>query len=180
MASYTQDTNIPSHGRRAKVDNADTIRIHISRREGMSLMMGENDFDLYLNIIPTEKKYHATVETESGYPPQKQVISVEVPSDALDVMVAISLDKGFMSIKNEDIFPDIMMLDGNDIKISIKSDIGNLSLDSNMLEDTLMDGIIPVEGKDYDTHLHVLAAVAFKVLGIDPHADEIDEDEEEL
>ena len=180
MAKYTQDTNIPSHGRRAKADNAGTIRIHISRREGMIYMMGENDFDLYLNIIQAEKKYHATVETESGYPPKKQAISVEVPSEVLDVMVAISQDKEFMSIKNDDIFPDMMMMDGNDIKISIKSDIGSLSLDSNMLEDTLMDGIIPTAEMDYHTHLHELAAVAFETLGIDPHADEIDEDEEEL
>jgi len=180
MTTYKQDLNLPSHGKRAKAENAGTIRVKITRSTGLFYTGDPEGLEFYLNICPEQKVYNATVENEDGIPPKKQVTPVEVPNEVLDGVVKLANDKAFMSIKNDDIFPDMMMMDGNDIKISIKSDIGSLSLDSNMLEDTLMDGIIPTAEMDYHTHLHELAAVAFETLGIDPHADEIDEDEEEL
>ena len=176
MATYIQDTNIPSHGKRSKADNAGTVRIKISRHEGCFITMEPTDFDFYLNINLADKKYHATVETEAGFPPKKQVISVEVPSETLDIMAAIAQDKEFMSIKNDDIFPDMMMLDGYDVKISIKSDVGSLSLDSNMLDDTLRDGILPTVGMTYHTRIHELAAVACESLGIDLNEGEEEEE----
>lgn len=179
MAKFTQDANIPSHGRRAKADNAGTVRVHISRREGMCYIMGDNDFDFFLNVIPEERKYHATAENESGFPPKKKAISVDIPSDVIDKMLALAQDKGFMSIKNDEIFPDMMMLDGDDIKITVKSDIGSISLDSNMLADTLINGIIPVADKEYSTPIHELTAIACETLDIKLDSYEEEDDEED-
>ena len=86
-------------------------------------------------------------------------------------MVRLAHNKDFMSIKNADIFPDKAMLDGNYVKITVKSDIGTLSLDSNMLDDTLLDGWIPTTRMNFHTPFSQLAAPAFKAFGIDPYED---------
>ena len=83
-----------------------------------------------------------------------------------------------MSLKDEDIFPDIMMLDGNDVIISVKTDECNLVLNSNMLDDTLSNGIIRVEGGEIQTPFHQLADIAFEKLGIEP--DDFEEEDNPL
>ena len=77
MATYKQDLNLPSHGRRAKADNAGTIRVHITRGEGLMLYMDPQAFDYYLNIDTQNGTYHATIEVEKGLPPKKEVTSIE-------------------------------------------------------------------------------------------------------
>ena len=84
-------------------------------------------------------------------------------------MVRLAQDKDFMSIKNADIFPDKAMLDGNDVRITVRSDIGTLSLDSNMLDDTLLDGWLPTTKMNFHTPFSQFAAPAFKAFGIDPY-----------
>ena len=136
---YRKDTTIPSHGRRAKADNAGTVRVKISRWPGY-IYTGGSGFDFYLNIIPASMVYNATAESVESFNGRRLVTSVDIPSEALERMVRLAQDKDFMSIKNADIFPDKAMLDGNDVRITVRSDIGPLSLDSNMLDDTLLDG----------------------------------------
>ena len=175
MATFTLDTNLPSHGKRAKVDNVGTIRVKITRSEGLIYTMGPGGFELYLNIQPAEGIYHVTLESEGEDFRKPNVQDIEVPAEVLEEIVALSQNKNFMSLKNDDIFPDMMMLDGNDVTISVKTDAGNVSLDSNMLEDTLWDGIIPVADGEIQTPFSKLAAIAFNLLGIEP--DEYEEEE---
>ena len=167
---YRKDTTIPSHGRRAKAENAGTVRIKISRWPGY-IYTGGSGFDFYLNIIPDSMAYNATAESVESFNGRRLVTSVEIPTEALERMVRLAQDKDFMSIRNADIFPDKAMLDGNDVRITVWSDIGTLSLDSNMLDDTLMDGWLPTMKMNYHTPFSQFAAPAFKAFGIDPYED---------
>lgn len=167
MQNYKQDINLPSHGRRAKADNAGTIRVKIVRQEGFVYMMGPNGFELFINIKPENKTYHATLETEIEYG-KKQLLDIEIPNQAIVDLVDLTKDKKFMSLKEEEIFPDLMILDGMDVTISVKTDDGNLNLNSNMLEDTLWNGVIPIEGGEILTPFHLISAIAFEKLGIEP------------
>lgn len=176
MTTYKQDLNLPSHGKRAKAENAGTIRVKITRSTGLFYTADPEGFEFYLNICPGQKVYNATVENEDGIPPKKQVVPVEVSNEVLDAVVKLANDKAFMSIKNDDIFPDMMMMDGNEVQIKIKSDGGSVSLDSNMLDDTLLNGFIPTSKGDFDTPIHELAAIACEKLGI--NLEEGEEEEE--
>lgn len=177
LRPYAQDINLPSHGRRAKVDNMGTIRVKISRRSGLICPMGPDSFDLYLIIKLASKTYHATLESE-GESGNKRVIDIIIPTNVIEGIVELSRDQFFMSLKDEDIFPDIMMLDGNDVTISVKTDECNLVLNSNMLDDTLSNGIISVEGGEIQTPFHHLAEIAFEKLGIEP--DDFEEEDNPL
>ena len=53
---YRKDTTIPSHGRRAKADNAGFVRVKISRWPGY-IFTGGDGFDFYLNIHPATETY---------------------------------------------------------------------------------------------------------------------------
>ena len=167
---YRKDTTIPSHGRRAKAENAGTVRVKISRWPGY-IYTGGGGFDFYLNIIPASMSYNATAESVESFNGRRLVTSVDIPSEALERMVRLAQDKDFMSIKNADIFPDKAMLDGNDVRITVRSDIGTLSLDSNMLDDTLLDGWLPTTKMNFHTPFSQFAAPAFKAFGIDPYED---------
>ena len=177
MATYKQDLNLPSHGRRAKADNAGTIRVHITRREGLIIYMAPQAFDFYLNIDTQNGTYHATIEVDQSFPPKKEVTSIEVPQEVLTEVVKLAQNKDFLALNNDNIFPNMVMADGNDVSISVKTDDGNVSLDSNMLEDTLWNGFIPVGEYGIETPFDKLVAPAFEMLGIE--TDEYDEDEEE-
>ena len=176
MNSYIQDLNLPSHGKRAKVDNQGTVRIHISRDDGYIVLMDPKAFDLYLNVNTNNNTYHATVETERGCPPKKNVTSVEVPSEVLDELIEMARSKEFLALNNDVIFPDMLMMDGNHVSISVRSDAGNVSLDSNMLEDTLWNGFIFVGDNGIQTPIDKLAAIAFNLLGIELEEDEEDDE----
>ena len=67
------------------------------------------------------------------------------------------------------IFPDKSMLDGNDVRITVRSDIGNLSLSSNLLDDTLLNGWLPTTKMNFHTPFAPLAALAYTAFGIDPY-----------
>ena len=165
---YRKDTTIPSHGRRAKADNAGFIRIKISRWPGM-IHTGGNGFDLYLNIHPTTETYNATIESTESRTGDRLSISPEIPSDVLEQMVRLAMNNDFMSIKNVDIFPDEEMLDGNDVRITVRSDIGNLTLSSNLLDDTFLKGWLPTNKMNFHTPFAHLATLAFQAFGIDPY-----------
>ena len=167
---YRKDTTIPSHGRRAKAENAGTVRVKFSWWPGY-IHTGGSGFDFYLNIIPATMTYNATAESVESFNGRRLVTSVEIPTEALERMVRLAQDKDFMSIKNADIFPDKAMLDGNDVRITVRSDIGTLSLDSNMLDDTLLDGWLPTTKMNFHTPFSQFAAPAFKAFGIDPYED---------
>ena len=136
--------------------------------------MNPQGFDFYLNIDTNRNTYHATIE--HGFPPNKEITSIEIPSDVLDEVVALAHNKKFMSLKNKDIFSDLIMMDGYDVRISVKSDAGSVSLDSNMLDDTLWDGVIILADGGIKTPFDKLAAFAFELLGIER---DVYEDEEE-
>ena len=165
---YKKDTTIPSHGRRAKADNAGFIRVKISRWPGF-IYTGVDGFDFYLNIHPATETYNVTIERMESFTGKKMSLSADIPSDVLEQMARLAMNKDFMSIKNADIFPDISMLDGNTVRITVRSDLGNLSLDNNQLDDTLLDGWIPTAKMNFHTPFAQLAGLAFKAYGIDPY-----------
>ncbi len=83
----------------------------------------------------------------------------------IEEIIELSLDEHFMALNNYDIFPNAMMLDGNDVIISVKTDSGNLTLESNMLDESLSNGIIEMGGGEIPTPFHQLAEIAFGKLG---------------
>lgn len=167
---YRKDTTISSHGRRANADNAGFVRVKISRWPSY-IYTGGDGFDFYLNIHPASMTYNATAESVESCTGRRLITSVDIPSEALERMVRLSQNKDFMSIKNADIFPDKAMLDGNDVRITVKSDLGNLSLSCNMLDDTLLNGWLPTKKMNFHTPFSQFAAPAFKAFGIDPYED---------
>ena len=174
--TFIQDINLPSHGRKTKAQNAGTVRVHIHHGSGMCLLTAPDVFDLYLNINVAANTYHATVEAEYLTGPwkewKKHIIDVEVPTNILAEVIQMAQDKEFMALKDKDIFPGVMMLDGRHVEISVLGDIGKCSLMGNVLEDTLYSGIIPTKDKDFQTPFDRLAAIGFKTLGIKPEVEE--------
>lgn len=168
---FIQDTSLPSHGRRAKADNTGTIRVKVSYWPRIILPVEgvACGFDLHLNIDPASNTYHAMAETYDG--PSLHILSksVEVPPDILDGIVRLARRKEFMSLKDSDIFPGQIMLDGYYVSISVKSDKGDLSLCKSILEYTLMDGVIPTSIGCFHTPFHRLAAIGFKAFDMDSH-----------
>ena len=162
---YTKDASLPSHGRRRRADNKGTVRVRISRRSGIFYSVGPNGFDLYLNIRLANKTYYATLESEDELG-KKTVMEISVPTKVIEDIVVLSNNTSFLSLKDEEIFPDIAMLDGYDVLISVKTDSGDLTLESNMLDETLSNGIIEFKGEDILTPFHQLAQIAFDKLGI--------------
>lgn len=165
---YKKDTTIPFHGRRAKADNAGFIRIKISRWP-YTILTRCDGFDFYLNIHPATETYNATIESTESRTGDRLSISPEIPSDVLEQMVRLAMNNDFMSIKNVDIFPDKEMLDGNDVRITVRSDIGNLSISSNLLDNTLLKGWLPTNKMNFHTPFAHLATLAFQAFGIDPY-----------
>jgi len=151
-------------GRSASEDNSGTIRVKITLQEGMVYTLGPNGFELYLNIKPENKTYHATLETDAEID-KKRIEDIEIPNEAIVNLVNLTKDQ--KSLKDDDIFPDMMMVDGNDVTFSVKTGDGNLELDNNMLEDTLWNGVIPIEGEEIETPFHLIATIAFQKLGIE-------------
>ena len=168
MPMYKKDTTIPSHGMRANADNEGNVRVKISRWPGY-IFTGGDGFDFYLNINPASMTYNATAESVESCTGKRLVTSVDIPSEALERMVRLAQNKDFMSIKDVDIFPDKAMLDGNDVRITVRSDLGNLSLSSNMLDDTLLNGWLPTTKMNFHTPFAQFADLAFKAYGIDPY-----------
>ncbi len=130
----------------------------------MVYTLGPNGFELYLNIKPENKTYHATLETDAEID-KKRIEDIEIPNEAIVNLVNLTKDQ--KSLKDDDIFPDMMMVDGNDVTFSVKTGDGNLELDNNMLEDTLWNGVIPIEGEEIETPFHLIATIAFQKLGIE-------------
>ena len=93
----------------------------------------------------------------------------EVPSEVLEQIVRLASNKDFMSIRNEELFPDEVGLDGIDVLIQVRSDFGCLSIDSNLLERTLRDGWIPTTKMNFHTPFSQFADTAFNAFGIDPY-----------
>ena len=176
---FTQDLNLPSHGRRTKAQNTGTIRVHIHRGSTMFLTMNPDAFDIYLNIDLSAQTYHATVEAEyctgQSLEFERHVFDVEVSSDILAEVIELAHDEEFMALKIDDIFPGISMLDGRDIEISIQGDNGKLSLSENTLEDTLANGLLPTTNKVFETPFDRLADIGFKTLGIEPERSDEEE-----
>ena len=179
LRPYAQDMNLPSHGRRAKVDNMGTIRVKISRRSGVISLMGPDGFDLYLNIKLANKTYHATLECD-GELGKRSLFEISVPTRVIEDIVELSQNEQFMALKDDDIFPNAnaMMLDGNDVTLSVKTETGNLTLENNLLDETLSNGIIEIEDGEIQTPFHQLAEIAFDKLGI--RHDEFEEEDNPL
>ena len=106
------------------------------------------------------------MEVDAEKLPKRKTIDIEIPTGVIEQIVELSQDKEFMSLKNDDIFPDSMVLDGNEVTISVKTDPKNLSLENNLLDDTLITGIIEVEDGEFHTPLNELGTIAFETLGI--------------
>lgn len=165
---YRRDKNIPSHGRRAKADNVGNVRVRISQMSGKIGSQGDA-FDFFLHIIPATETYNAVIESRDICTGKNICLPAEVPSEALEQIVRLASNKDFMSIRNEELFPDEVGLDGIDVWIQVRSDFGCLSIDSNLLERTLRDGWIPTTKMNFHTPFHRLAALAFEAFGIDPY-----------
>lgn len=165
---YRKDTAIPSHGRRTKEENTGNVLVKISRWTDNN-NPGGNGFVFYLNIIPATMTYNAAAESVESSSGRRLVTSVDIPSEALERMVRLAQNNDFMSIKNADIFPDMTRLSGNEVRITVRSDIGTLSLDSNLLDDTLLKGWLPTSKMNFHTPFSQFTDAAFKAFGIDPY-----------
>ena len=170
MTKYRLDTTLPSHGRKTKADNAGNVSVSIFLRPNF-ICTGGIVLNINLNINPAAMTYNATLENLDNGTGEFLVTPLEIPSDVLERMVRLAHNKDFMSVKNSEILPDKVMLDGNLVTISVKSDIGNLSLESNLLEETLLKGYIPTTKMTFHTPFALIASVAFKACGIDPYED---------
>ena len=173
---YKQDLGLPSHGRHAKADNEGTVRVRITRRSGFVSLVESNGFELFLNVRPSDRTYHATLETEEDLMGKKQVLDIEVPSKVVEEIVDISFNKAFMSLKDDDIFNGVMIQDGYDVTLSVRTDAGSLTLNNGLLDDTLRTGLIDVKDGTIQTPFHRLAAIAFETLGIEPEKYEEEEE----
>lgn len=89
-------------------------------------------------------------------------IDIEIPSDIIEELVGLSENKEFMSLTEEEIFPNMWMLNGMDISFSIFRDNTNVSCSRNLREDTLQNGILPTTKGELKTPFDRLADIGKK------------------
>ena len=154
-AFYKKDCNLPVHGRRAKADNAGCVRVGIEMTPWQITEIGTKK--LFLNIDTKTMVYNIKVE-QGGFIPKEK--DKGLSQDLLRKIVEIAGNEEFMSLKNKDIFPNIVQLDGDTIKITVKSDKGNVSLDNGLLEETLKNGYLETTNGKLKTPFHRLWKLA--------------------
>jgi len=76
-------------------------------------------------------------------------------------------DRALIISKRVKIFPNLLVLDGGYVAISVRSVYGNATIKDSLLESTLDNGIIPSTKGDIETPIHHLAKIAFDTLGIE-------------
>ena len=134
-----------------------SIRVHLHHGAAFLSYIPEEIFDIHIHINPTAKTYHATISM--NFWRGSEEIDIEMPSDIIEELVGLSENKEFMSLTEEEIFPNKAMLDGRDIAISICRDNTKVSFSSNLLEDTLENGILPTAKGEFKTPFDRIAAI---------------------
>ena len=134
-----------------------SIRVHLHHGAAFLGYIPEEIFDIHIHINPTAKTYHATISMDFWRGSEE--FDIEIPTDIIEELVGLSENKEFMSLTEEELFPNMAMLDGRDIAISICRDNTKVSFSSNLLEDTLDNGLLPTTKGEFKTPFDRLAAI---------------------
>ena len=164
---YKQDVNLCTHEEEETSSNTNNIYVIVTRRTEVGSLIGTGGFDVNLCINPSEKTYHATLEREDEAG-EKLVQEIKLPTEAIQEFVNLTYDKKFMSLESTDIFPDAFMMDGNEVTFTVRTASDRVTLESNLLDETLSTGIISTRDEEVHTPFHYLGSIAFETLGIEP------------
>lgn len=134
-----------------------SIRVHLHYGSNFPAYFNEDVFDIHIHINPNSKTYHATISMD--FSRGSKEIDIEIPSDIIEELVGLSENKEFMSLTEEEIFPNMWVLDGMDISFSIFRDNTNVSCSRNLREDTLQNGILPTTKGEFKTPFDRLADI---------------------
>ena len=156
--TYRKDSCLPVHGRRAKADNAGCVRISIEKTPYAHVYTTQ----LYLNIDTNAKIYNIRVNDDIFLMGKKTITKVQLSQVLLRKLVEMAENEELLTLKNRDVFPKYVTLDGDTIIISIKSDKVNLSLFDGRLAETLVNGVIETCTGEIKTPLHRLWRAGLK------------------
>lgn len=156
--TYRKDSSLPVHGRRAKADNAGCIRISIEKTPYVHI----RNTKLYLNIDTNAMVYNIKVDDDIFLMGKKTITEAQLSQVLLRKLVEMAENEELLTLKNRDVFPKYVTLDGDTIIISIKSDKVNLSLFDGTLAETLVNGVIETCTGEIKTPLHRLWRAGLK------------------
>lgn len=152
---YQIDTKLPVSGHKCKDKNKGLVLLRLEERPWIVQSLIRQY--LRLAIDKAGKRYHATVVYEEFGSATKRV-DIEIPDEALDALVKVSEDPDFMhhTSKNEELFPDICIIDGDYISIDLISDLGRFKSADGILNITRECGAIETESKSFYTGIDLI------------------------
>ncbi|MBO7416647.1 MAG: hypothetical protein J6T18_04330 [Bacteroidaceae bacterium] len=156
--TYKKDSTLPVQGRRSMAENAGCVRIRMEKTPYAHVYTTQ----LYLNIDTNAMVYNIRVDDESRLFGKKIITDAQLSQDLLKKLVEMAENEELLTLKNMEVFPKYVTLDGDTINISIKSDKVNISLNDGTLAKTLVNGVIETCTGEIKTPLHRLWKAGLK------------------
>lgn len=161
---YTLDKKLPASGYRSKGDNSALVLFSLSE---LACIVTLDQFTWRFNMAvnPKDLTYNAELKILHPFENKKwKTLSVKISDKAIRDLVEVAGDSQFMSLKQEDVFPDISDLDGITVSIDIKSSAGRFQMEDNTFMETEETGIIETKTKQYKTGIHLIRRAIEKAL----------------
>lgn len=143
--------------------NRNLVRLTLTSMPELHLPMT----DWILNVvIDTETLEYNAILKESNRLDLEDENAVEanvtIPAKGIESLATVAMNPAFMTLKDEEIFPNTFILDGIDYHIDIQSAAGRFDHSSNCFMDTMDNGIIESTKGSFVTGLDLI----FKALNL--------------
>lgn len=175
---YTIDQKLPASGYRKKEQNEPLVLFSLKERPSFFISMYEWRFNMAVN--PAEVTYNAVLHHDEQTMDDSVIVSrssditLKIPDEAIDALVQFATNPEAVAIKQEDLFPDISILDGVDVSLDIRSKAGRFRMEDNLFMMTEDDGIIKTADREYQTGIHLIRQAIAQALGEEMEVDEDD------
>lgn len=164
---YKLDKKLPASGYRSKGDNSTLVLFSLSE---LACFVTLDQFTWRFNMAvnPMDMTYNAELKILHPFENKKwKTLSVKISDKAIRDLVEVAGDSQFMNLKHEEVFPDIIILDGINVSIDIKSAVGRFRMEDNTFMETEKTGIIETKTKQYKTGIHLIRRAIEKTLMIE-------------
>lgn len=168
---YTIDQKLPASGYRKKEQNEPLVLFSLKERPSLFISMDNWRFNMAVN--PEEHTYNAVLHHESHEADNPAVhfkvsdMTLWIPDEAIESLVQFAMDPSVPSIGQDDLFPELYILDGVDVSLDIRSKAGRFRMEDNRFMMTEEDGIIKTADREYQTGIHLIRQAIAQALGED-------------
>ena len=157
-SKYLFDDRLPAGGHRCKKDNEGLILLHLQEHGGSIMTLDECYKNFFLAINTSENTYNAELREDTygteGAKPNRY--PMQLTTAILNSVVELATNEDFMSLTEEDVQGEFMVLDGMDVLIDLKANGKRFNVDTNVMMDVTENGTIEAKGKIFKTKLHLI------------------------